>query len=140
MYIPHHRAEDAQADRPPMMEIEMSSWKKITPAKIGGSRPAETYRVRRNPSVPKTAYFALPAQAKAMGRCSVYQNGSRLGFRFAKEGEYKAKLDGRTTLVCIPAQFVAGIPFGTTEVSVSLDGGMFVIDLDTIARPALAAE
>ena len=118
----------------------MNSWKKITPAKIGGSQPAETYRVKRNLSTPETAHFALPAQAKALGRCSIYQNGSRLGFRFAKEGEYKATLNGKTTLVRIPAQFVAGIPFGTTEVSVSLDGGMFVIDLDAIARPALAAE
>ena len=117
-------------------------WTTLKP-KCGGTE-RKTFAVRRGKTSPRTAVFVVPPGAASGMRVniSVDHSGRRLGFTFSPTGSfvhYRSYQRTKTGFVSIPAQFVAFIPLGTTEASVTYEGDMIVLDLTQFADAVAAA-
>ena len=120
-------------------------WTKVTPKRAVGA-PARTVPAVQRPINDNGVASAIFPDGWAHGpRCDVYSDGNgRLAFKFGERGEYKVGTSGpksRAKLVTIPSQFRARIPYGTTDVMMTSEGGMYVLDLNAIrTAPRVAAE
>jgi hypothetical protein len=103
----------------------MMPWEKIRPTR--GKPGRTTFAVHRSG---KHAWMHVPGNARPAGmRVDVFADGGRLAWAFREHGEFKVNLVGATARVFIPSAFAACIPPGTTEVSVTTEDGMLVLDL-----------
>ena len=123
-------------------------WKKYTPPKVGSNgRLVRTVpAVFRGRTGRKAAVLVLPDQMATAERCDIYENGHRfLAFQQHDDGFFSvisASSGGKVKHVTVPAKYAHRIPYGTTDVTLTRDGDMLVLDLDQLPRPAadMAAE
>ena len=109
-------------------------WKKIT-RKRGGSMKAsrKVFGVSRGVKTPRTARLLVPGSYQGLsGRVSIYSDGNgKIAFLDTPNGEYKVTASTKAAKhrqVNIPAEFVPMIPYGTTDIDVTEEGGMIVVD------------
>lgn len=122
-------------------------WTKVTrkygPGPVTPTRAVPA--VRRSPSNPNDATLVFPEGWVTSEKCDIYSDGSgRLAYRPCKAGAYKVrknyKAGSRASFVTIPSEFIDRIPYGTTDVTLTSEGGMFVLDLNSIRKLSVAAE
>jgi hypothetical protein len=90
------------------------------------------FAVQRNRSG-GVASLVIPFWAhKGAQRCFIYEDGNRLAFALGERGDYLVNTPAsgaRSRSVVIPAKFAKSLPYGTHDISYSMDGDMIVIDL-----------
>lgn len=90
------------------------------------------------------ARINFPAEWFPADRCDVMEDGNgRLAFAPSTHGTYAVYPLGKASkqrAVTIPGPFKAAIPFGTTDVELSKDGEMYILDLNALGAHQEAAE
>lgn len=112
----------------------MTAWTKVTKnsGKGAGRRPART-----TPAVVRykggNAHLVLPAGYTDAKAADVFSDGNgKLGFTFSNDGDYsihKPSKSATTSRLGIPTRFKDRIPLGTTDVVLTADGVVTVLDL-----------
>lgn len=90
--------------------------------------------VRRR-STGRDALLVLPCEMITGPRADVFSDGDRLGFRLGAEGDYPVQTPNpraATRALRIPGKFAARLPVGTTDIAVTHEDGMIVLDLATL--------
>lgn len=124
----------------------MGNWTRVKKdrAFAGGRAPRTTTAVRRFRTGQKRAYFVIPMNLLAgETAANVYRDGaSRLAFDFSDKGDFTLCKSGgskTTGTILLPDDVCHLVPYGTTDIPHTIDGGLIVIDLDDLP-PAVAAE
>jgi hypothetical protein len=79
------------------------------------------------------AALIVPGCAVVGERADVYVDGNRIGYRIGDSGEFSVSVANKASVakrVTIPSRFVGMVPEGTTDATVTMEGGMIVLDLD----------
>ena len=112
-------------------------WLKV-PRCYNIGRPATdlTPILRRYKSTPASALLRLSVKMLPTRRVDFFENGAtRIGIVASDDGEYAVSVQGkRGRVVRLPSRFAEMVPFGVTEISVTQELGMLVIDLSQIAQ------
>ena len=112
-------------------------WKKIKPVRPSPMPRRATPAVNRARTGDQAASLILPGDMVHADHATIYCDGNgKLAFAIGDRGEYKVKARGtsRTRCVTIPNTYADRIPYGTTDVSLSRDGDMLVLDLNQIGK------
>lgn len=91
--------------------------------------------IRRRSTGPD-ALLVLPQEMITGPRADVFSDGDRIGFRLGAEGDYPVQTPSRkaaTRVLRIPGKFAARVPVGTTDIAVTHEDGMLVLDLSALA-------
>jgi len=102
-----------------------------------------TPAIHRTRSGVRQARLVLPAEYVTAGRADIYSDGNgKLGFRLHDAGEFALTTANKTSqmrVVSLPVALSEGLPYGTTDVTLTYDGDMLVLDKSLLTR-AMAAE
>lgn len=121
------------------MEMKMPNWTKVKSAGSGRRATRKTPAVARNRTGSQTASIILPKDMGDNGdRASFYSDGNgKLAVAFGDSGDFSVMRNkSGTARITIPRQYAHKIPFGTTDVFLSADGDMLVLDLSAIGAAA----
>lgn len=114
------------------------TWTKIT--KRAKLKPARTQPAVGRTSNGRGGLLILPRDYVTGKRATFYSDGNgKLAVQMADEGDYMVFSGGKGSLqmrVTIPAEYRDRIPFGTTDVTLTRDGDMWVLDLNSIGAEA----
>lgn len=91
--------------------------------------------IRRRSTGPD-ALLVLPQEVITGPRADVFSDGDRLGFRLGQDGDYPVQTPNApaaTRVLRIPGKFATRVPVGTTDISLTQEDGMLVLDLAAIA-------
>lgn len=91
--------------------------------------------VRRRSTGPD-ALLVLPREMVTGPRADVFSDGDRLGFKLGTEGDYPVQHHSpkaATRVLRIPGKFAARLPVGTTDIAMTHEDGMLVLDLATLS-------
>lgn len=119
----------------------MTAWTKI---KKYDGRTSFGRAKRTSPAVVRgskgNASLVLPEGMVDATRADIFSDGNgRLGFTFGHEGAYaarRANQSSRALRVSIPVKFAERIPMGTTDVVLTNDGPVTVLDLSVLPPAA----
>jgi hypothetical protein len=122
-------------------------WTKLSKeTSLSGREPRTKPAVSRTRTGGKAATLILPKSYVNGPRANVYSDGNgKLAFALGEKGEFAVWTNGgktSTSKVTIPTRFADRIPYGVTDVSLTIDGDMLVLDLSQLpqARLGIAAE
>lgn len=112
-------------------------WKKIDKYTPISPREARTsFAVARGRSGHQAATLIVPGDMVSAERANIYSDGNgKLAFHMCEGGAFKVSMTSpaaKTRKIAIPADKASRIPFGTTDVQMTRDGDMWVLDLNAI--------
>lgn len=108
-------------------------WIKHEPPKKPARRTQPAIRRR---STGPDALLVLPHEMITGPRADVFSDGDRLGFKLGETGDYPVQTNNpraATRALRIPGKFAALVPVGTTEIALSHEDGMLVLNLAALA-------
>lgn len=114
--------------------------KKYEDRQLAGKAARTTPAVQRPRSGSGTASLILPQQYVTGDKATFYSDGNgKLAVHIDARGDYSlhtANAGSKTLKVTIPSRYRERIPYGTTDVDLSMDGDMWVLDLNSIGAGA----
>lgn len=115
-------------------------WTKVkknagNPGNPGGGAKSG-FRVHRQRTHQRGAILLVPEGKTTGMRATVYSDGNgKLAFSFGDQGDFavfRPSKSAKSHAVTIPATHNSRIPFGTTDVTLTQDGDMWVLDLNSL--------